>query len=399
MMLDETHKTLTGLGLPRNRSSGFQEEHVNTTVEEEEDEVDNKDIKQVTVHSYARAEPVNVRPSTVSRLEQQEFNITGHQQVKEEETPVNIREGLHDYNVHIVTIKEEREYEVEDDDTEQMELLSDPCADESMCMNLLEESHKTTCSSEETVGDETNLYHMVLEDHQSSHTRKELNTNSKQSTIKSGTVLANHRPLKQKTSYTCPDCDKVFTCKSFLLRHEMTHRDEKPYVCQTCGKGFSQTSYLIIHNRIHTGEKPYACQVCGKCFSRKSGLITHQRIHTGEKPYVCQICDKAFFNSSSLAIHCRNHTEEKPYVCQLCGKGFSQRSDLVRHHKIHTGVKPYACQSCDKCFYSKSSLAVHNRTHTGEKPYVCQICGDCFSWRTSLVKHSNTHTKEKPFVG
>ncbi|KAM4641166.1 uncharacterized protein O3C94_015556 [Discoglossus pictus] len=353
-MMVEEHQTLRTLGIQENRSSdltGFQEEGG--------EEMDGN--IQVTIQSVLCAGPSSVESSPLTRLGQEDLNIRSHQQIKEEEIPVNISEGLHDYNLHIVTVKEERE----DKDIRQMEIHSDPCTDGSIYMNMLEVSH-TACSSKEIIVNETSLHHdIVLEDHKSSHIG--FKKNSKHSSVESKTSPTSQRPAKQKTTYPCPDCDKVFTFMSSLLSHQVTHTDEKPFVCQTCGKGFSRTSGLVKHQRIHSGEKPHVCQTCGKGFSQASDLVRHNRIHTGEKPFVCQSCGKCFYSKSSLGIHSRSHKEEKPHVCQSCGK----------------------------CFYSRTSLDIHNRIHTGEKPFVCQICGDCFSWRSSFVKHTKTHTIAK----
>ena len=45
-------------------------------------------------------------------------------------------------------------------------------------------------------------------------------------------------------SFRCEDCGKTFSSKSRMLRHRLTHSDERMYACDDCGKSFSQLSHL-----------------------------------------------------------------------------------------------------------------------------------------------------------
>ena len=60
-----------------------------------------------------------------------------------------------------------------------------------------------------------------------------------------------------------------------------SHAGEKTFACASCDKSFSKRSYLIRHERKHTGEKPYACMTCGRCFSIIGNLTRHKRTHSG----------------------------------------------------------------------------------------------------------------------
>ncbi|XP_053578003.1 zinc finger protein 615 isoform X1 [Bombina bombina] len=237
---------------------------------------------------------------------------------------------------------------------------------------------------------------MIDEQHLASKEKKPFVCTICERTFTGKSQLNRHqRTHTEERVYTCSECGKCFSHKPSLLYHYKTHTDEKPYICQICGKGFNDSSSLIAHRRTHTGEKPYVCPDCGKGFTQKSSLVSHHRTHTGEKPFVCQQCGKGFCQRSGLAVHLRTHTGEKPYSCSDCGKSFSQMSSLLHHNRTHTGDKPYVCPECGKGFTQKSALVIHHRLHTGERPYVCLTCGKDFYDKSQLVRHHKSHLGEE----
>ena len=88
---------------------------------------------------------------------------------------------------------------------------------------------------------------------------------------------------KKKKPYKCnhPGCDKAFTQKGNLKKHEITHTGEKPFKCNHpgCDKAFTQKGDLKRHVRVHTGEKPYKCKHpgCKRAFTTSSSLKAHKR--------------------------------------------------------------------------------------------------------------------------
>ena len=59
--------------------------------------------------------------------------------------------------------------------------------------------------------------------------------------------------------------------------------------------------------RLHAEEKPYVCAACDKRFSQRGDLIRHERAHTGEKPYVCTQCGYGcqLYSGHQISLHSR----------------------------------------------------------------------------------------------
>ncbi|KAM4642533.1 uncharacterized protein O3C94_016838 [Discoglossus pictus] len=364
-MMDEKQQTFGAVGSSTDRRSGLHNVCPELKNEEGEYEREEKDIHIKNIHSHTCSGSENMKP----KVDQEEkTNMESHQQIKEEETPVNINEVLH--NLPVVTVKEESE----EKNIQQLVIQSDSCRDGSVDVNNPEHLHSSQSSlySVTKSKDETKIYSSV------SHVNK--------------------TPCKNLTKvFACPVCGKCFSQKTDFVIHQRTHKDDKPFSCSECGKCFTRNSHLNTHQRIHTGDKPFACSECGRCFKDNSNLLKHQRTHTDVKPFSCSECGKCFYQKSGLIGHQRIHKDEKPFACPNCGKCFKNKSNLLKHQKIHTGEKPFSCSECGKCFYQKSSLTVHERIHRGEKPFSCTDCGKCFCQSAHLISHQRIHRDETPF--
>ncbi|KAM4622838.1 uncharacterized protein O3C94_020546 [Discoglossus pictus] len=411
----ENHQTLRTLGIPTNRSSG------------------------------------HVRSSVVSTLDQEpEPDVRSHQQIKEEEIPVNISEGLHIGNLDISVIKEEED-ERDDQDIHQVEICSDHCADFSMTSNMYEDRHISLLSPD-CVREDFSVLHRYMDANQSYvkqqrgetsfvhsdcekgfprntnlisfkevHTGNPFGCSGYEKCFSTPTDLnSQERPHTEEQIYICSECGKCFSeasgethtgARPFVCSecgkcfrdnaaisfHKRTYPGERPFACSDCGKCFGSNKDLNVHKRIHTGEKPFSCSECEKCFSQKSTLNVHKRTHTRERPFSCSVCGKCFGSTSQLNKHKRTHTGERPFSCSECGKCFTQRAHLNKHKITHTGERPFACSECDKCFSQATSLSAHKKIHTGKRPFSCSECGKCFSENKNLNVHMRIHTGEKPF--
>ncbi|XP_075564156.1 PR domain zinc finger protein 15 isoform X1 [Pelecanus crispus] len=237
----------------------------------------------------------------------------------------------------------------------------------------------------------------------------------------------------------CPVCGKIFSCRSNMNKHLLTHGDKK-YTCEICGRKFFRVDVLRDHIHVHfkdialmddhqreefigkigisseenddnsdesADSEPhkYSCKRCQLTFGRGKEYLKHIMDVHKEKGYGCSICNRRFALKATYHAHMVIHRENLPdpnvqkyiHPCEICGRIFNSIGNLERHKLIHTGVKSHACEQCGKSFARKDMLKEHMRVHDNIREYLCAECGKGMKTKHALRHHMKLHKGIKEY--
>uniref|UniRef100_A0A4W5LT84 PR/SET domain 15 n=1 Tax=Hucho hucho TaxID=62062 RepID=A0A4W5LT84_9TELE len=277
----------------------------------------------------------------------------------------------------------------------------------------------------------------VMQDHQKRHTvanpkhlkREDLEANGEEGT------------KYRKEPSACPICGKVFSCRSNMNKHLLTHGDKK-YTCEICGRKFFRVDVLRDHIHVHfkdialmdeqereefirkigisvdssddTDEEDedygqethkYSCKKCQVTFFKGRDYLKHIMDLHKERGYGCIICNRRFALKATYNAHLVIHREQLPdpavqryiHPCEMCGRIFNSIGNLERHKVIHTGVKSHGCDQCGKSFARKDMLKEHLRVHDNVRDFLCAECGKGMKTKHALRHHMKLHKGIKEY--
>uniref|UniRef100_A0A8C5FZE3 PR/SET domain 15 n=1 Tax=Gouania willdenowi TaxID=441366 RepID=A0A8C5FZE3_GOUWI len=245
----------------------------------------------------------------------------------------------------------------------------------------------------------------------------------------------------RKEPSPCPICGKVFSCRSNMNKHLLTHGDKK-YTCEICGRKFFRVDVLRDHIHVHfkdialmdeqeredfikrIGISPgdsdetdedddeddaehhkYNCKKCQLSFAKGKEYLKHIMEQHKERGYGCSICNRRFALKATYNAHLVIHREQLPdpavqkyiHPCEICGRIFNSIGNLDRHKIIHTGVKSHGCEKCGKSFARKDMLKEHLRVHDDNRDYLCAECGKGMKTKHALRHHMKLHKGIKEY--
>lgn len=85
----------------------------------------------------------------------------------------------------------------------------------------------------------------------------------------------------------------------------------------------------------------FHCCECLLEFKLQRNLIRHMLTHTDDRPFTCHLCLKSFKRKDNLQKHLRDVHAEKLFACDKCDKKFATHRQLLRHNQTsrHTKIK------------------------------------------------------------
>ncbi|KAM3928660.1 ras-responsive element-binding protein 1 isoform 2-T3 [Leptodactylus fuscus] len=199
----------------------------------------------------------------------------------------------------------------------------------------------------------------------------------------------NQESKEEKSSYTCPLCEKICNSQHQLTMHIRQHNTDTggtDHSCSICGKSLSSASSLDRHMLVHSGERPYKCTMCGQSFTTNGNMHRHMKIHEKDPNSAVTSSPPSPQKRRRLTSKRKSSPEEETEKEEAPpAKKVIEEIQQVEQVKKTEDVIP--CPLCFKEFTCKSSLDTHMETHP-EASLKCDIC--CISFRThrGLLRHN-----------
>ncbi|XP_023775744.1 ras-responsive element-binding protein 1 isoform X1 [Cyanistes caeruleus] len=208
----------------------------------------------------------------------------------------------------------------------------------------------------------------------------------------------NQETKEEKSSYTCPLCEKICTTQHQLTMHIRQHNTDTggtDHSCSICGKSLSSASSLDRHMLVHSGERPYKCSVCGQSFTTNGNMHRHMKIHekdpnsTASTTPPSPLKRRRLSSKRKFSHDAELDREDRTPAKKVVEDGHSGEGDKRADDEV------YHCPVCFKDFFCKYGLESHMETHP-DNSLRCDIC--CITFRThrGLLRHNAVIHKQLP---
>ena len=119
-----------------------------------------------------------------------------------------------------------------------------------------------------------------------------------------------HQYCQRPKLKKCTICNKFFLFESTLKQHRRSHSKIKMFRCifGRCSQSYKHPQDLNQHVASHQ-DITFNCELCDKTFTQRCLLKRHEVVHTNLLTHVCGHCSKGFRHSAQLYRHKRKfHT-------------------------------------------------------------------------------------------
>ena len=163
--------------------------------------------------------------------------------------------------------------------------------------------------------------------------------------------LIQHKEEMHRDNWDCiyKNCSQKCSSPKSLKRHVLTqHLEYFLHFCKYCKYGSNDKTSTINHMVAnHTHQKLYECssEECNKTFSSKGSLLKHEEYCGEGKKYECSYCGRKFKREENMLHHTKIHTGElKKIECSDCGSSYESKSAFDNHLKGHCQALQVAMQ-------------------------------------------------------
>lgn len=202
--------------------------------------------------------------------------------------------------------------------------------------------------------------------------------------------------------FKCPVCPKRTHKVQNFRDHILRHRGStvtKMKTCPFCRQEFNASEVSAHIRESHKEEKSFSCSECDVVFSSQIKLEYHKEKHLPKHlwSFTCTYCDTTFPSQARMKLHIANMHNSRQFKCIECGEVLANRSQLQEHMSDSHSTSQfslYLCSECNTKEFSLSAALDHYRLDHQDMPYICAKCKVQFDNEQNLHTHLTTEHPE-----